>query len=73
MKGIINYMLIIDRIEKSWATIEYENMTFNIPLSLLPKGAKEGDVVNMLITVDESATKGRSDDIRALAKDLFED
>jgi hypothetical protein len=66
-------MLIIDRIEEDWAIIEYEKITFNIPLSLLPKNAKEGDVINMLLTVDVSATKSRSDEIKNLAKDLFED
>lgn len=66
-------MLIIDRIEEEWAIIEFEKMTFNIPSSLLPKGAKEDDVINILITIDQSATKDRSDEIKALAKDLFED
>jgi hypothetical protein len=73
MKGIINYMLIIDRIEEGWAIIEYERITFNIPLSLLPQDAKEGDVINMLVTVNESTTKSRSENIKALAKDLFVD
>ena len=69
----MNYMLIIDRIEEDWAVIEYGKKTFNIPLALLPQGAKEGDVINVLVTVDESAAKSRTDDIKALAKDLFED
>jgi flagellar basal body L-ring protein FlgH len=69
----MNYMPVIDRIEEDWAVIEYGKKTFNIPRSLLPKGAKEGDVITVLVTVDESATKRRSDDIKALAKDLFED
>jgi P2-related tail formation protein len=69
----MNYMPVIDRIEEDWAVIEYGKKTFNIPLSLLPQGAKEGDVINVLVTVDESAAKSRTDDIKALAKDLFED
>ena len=72
-EGDMNYMLVIDRIEADWAVIEYGKKTFNIPLSLLPQGAKEGDVINVLVTVDESAAKSRTDDIKALAKDLFED
>ena len=64
-------MLVIDRMEGDWAVIEFEKRTFNVPLSLLPQGVKEGDVISMLITIDEKATQSRSDEINLLAKDLF--
>src|SRR5262245_39483239 len=37
---------VIDRIENGWAALEDENgMVFNLPVSLLPPEAREGDVV----------------------------
>lgn len=41
-------MLIIDRFEGDFAVVEYkEGRTFNLPRSLLPPGAKEGDVLQL--------------------------
>ncbi len=39
-------MLIIDRIEENIASIECGGKVFNVPADVLPKGAKEGDVLN---------------------------
>ncbi len=63
--------LIIDRIENGWAVIEYAKagVTFNIPLTLLPTGADEGDVIEFNITVHEDETHRR----RMRLKKLLED
>ena len=58
--------LIIDRLEAEWAVCEYrEGVTLDLPLAVLPKDVKEGDV--LLITVDRKATRERkayADDLR---------
>lgn len=50
-------MLVIDRFEGEYALIEYKKRIFHIPKSLLPKGAKQGDVINIQISIDKESTK----------------
>lgn len=64
-------LCIIDRFEGNFAVIEYEDITFNFPKELLPKEAKEGDVLKFDITVDKEETEKRKKTIEDLAKDLF--
>lgn len=64
-------LCIIDRFEGNWAVIEYGNKTFNFPKKLLPKEAKEGDVLKFNITIDREETEKRRKAIEDLAKDLF--
>lgn len=66
-------ILIIDRIEGNWAVIEFEGETFNIPINLLPQNAKEGDVINIIISVDSKATSERRYNMDKLMDELFED
>jgi hypothetical protein len=49
-------MLVIDRFEGEYALIKMNRRIFHIPKILLPKGAKEGDLIKMQITVDTTAT-----------------
>ncbi|WP_432280050.1 DUF3006 domain-containing protein [Thermoanaerobacter thermohydrosulfuricus] len=51
--------------------MEYEEKFFNFPKELLPKEAKEGDVLKFDITIDREETKKRRKAIEDLAKDLF--
>ena len=61
--------LVIDRIEDSFAVLELDSgELFDIPLAVLPKGVKEGDVIK--ITITESGE--RSKRIKKLMDDLFE-
>jgi hypothetical protein len=66
-------LCIIDRFEGNFAVIEYEDITFNFPKELLPKEAKEGDVLKFNITIDREETEKRRKAIEDLAKDLFVD
>lgn len=66
-------MLIIDRFEGEYALIEYKKRIFHIPKALLPKEAKEGDVINIQITIDTEATKKKKEAIDKLARSLFEE
>jgi len=64
-------LCIIDRFEGEWAVIEYAEKFFNFPKELLPKEAKEGDVLKFDITIDREETEKRRKAIKDLAKDLF--
>lgn len=66
-------MLIIDRFEEDWAVIEFGQKTFNIPKVLIPPEAREGDVINIHITLDREATDSRAGAIKRLADELFGD
>ena len=65
-------MLIVDRFEGDWAVIEYGGTTFNLPRSLLPQDVKEGDVITISISVDETVTKERKQNSEEMLKDFFD-
>jgi len=65
-------MLVIDRIEGDWAVVEYGSLVFNLPRQLLPKQVKEGDVINLQISILSAETKKRAESIEHLSKELFE-
>jgi len=58
---------IIDRFEGAWAiieTLEDPIITFNLPIKILPPNAKEGDVLNIDITINEEETLQRKKTIQ---------
>jgi len=67
-------MLIIDRFEEEWAVIEHDGRgTFNLPRSLLPEEAREGDVLCLELRIDKQATEQRRREIEELTRELFRD
>lgn len=66
-------MLIIDRFEGEYVLIEYKKRIFHIPKILLPKGAKEGDLIKIQITIDKESTKKKKVGIDKLANSLIEE
>jgi len=50
-------MIILDRVEGDFAVLETDSGMINIPRSDLPAGAKEGDVLKLVI--DVTATRAR--------------
>ena len=66
-------MLIIDRFEGDWAVIEFDRKTFNLPKLLLPAEAKEGDVIDIEVTIDRKATASRKESTSKLVDSLFVD
>ena len=66
----------IDRFEEEFAVVELESGKMkNIKRSLIPKDAKEGDVLNIegdVITIDYEETEKRRKEIEEMTKDLFE-
>jgi len=65
-------VFVIDRFEGQWAVIEYGRETFNLPRKMLPTDAKEGDLLNINISVDRTETRKREQEITKLADELFE-
>lgn len=66
-------MYIIDRIEDDWAVIETDDrQTFYVSLSLIPR-AKEGDVINISVVVDQDDTKARQRRIKGMMNNFFEE
>ncbi len=63
--------VIIDRIEGKYAVVELEDgNAVDMPVLLLPAGAKEGDTIEITINSDE--TKERKERIEEMTKDLWE-
>ena len=61
----------IDRFEGQWAVLETpEGKTINYPRNLLPKGAKEGDVFDLNIDMNQEATEERKKNIKGRVDDL---
>lgn len=65
-------MFIIDRFEGEWAVIECDGITFNIPRFLLPAKAKEGDVISISISIDQTKTKERRQKGEEMMKGFFD-
>ena len=63
--------VIIDRFEGDYAVVELPDMTMvDMPRSLIPEGAKEGDV--LVIGIDPDETDKRKERIKKLMDDLWE-
>lgn len=62
---------IVDRIEGDIAVCEANGVMLDIPLSSLPQGVKENDVI--ILSVDENDTATRKDNINNLMNSLFKD
>lgn len=63
--------LIIDRFEGNFAVVELEDgSTVDIPKKVIPKGAKEGDV--LVIKIDTAETNRGKERIKKMMEDLFE-
>lgn len=64
--------ITIDRIEEYHAVVELETREFvNLPIVLVPSGAKEGDVLQ--IEINRSATEDRRKQVKDLMNKVFED
>lgn len=63
--------VIIDRIQGDYAVVELEDRsTIDMPLVLLPQGAREGHVIEISINEEESAS--RKERIEKLCDDLWD-
>jgi len=68
--------IIIDRFEDKYAVCQFEDgIMMNVPSRLLPKDAKESDVIFIdtdSITIDKEATEALKGEIKKLMDKLFE-
>ncbi|ABP65764.1 DUF3006 domain-containing protein [Caldicellulosiruptor changbaiensis] len=63
--------VVIDRFEGKFAVLELENgKIVNVPIDIIPQGAKEGDV--LLIEIDKKETENRQKRISKLFEELKE-
>lgn len=70
-KGGHTMKVSIDRFEGDYAVVELPDMsTVDMSKQLLPKGAKEGDVLSISIDIDE--TKNRKKKVEKLMDELWE-
>lgn len=63
---------IIDRFEGEYAIVETEGKMLNIPAVLLPREAKEGDVISIAITVHKKKTAAVKKQIEDLMDKVWE-
>ena len=63
---------VIDRVEGELAVLLVgdESIKLNVPLSLLPVGCKEGDVLNISIERDPEATEQARERVSSLMEKL---
>jgi len=63
--------VVIDRFEGKFAVLELENgKVVDVPIDIIPQGAKEGDV--LLIEIDKKETENRQKRINQLFEKLKE-
>jgi DUF3006 family protein len=63
--------IVIDRFEEEFVVVELENkQMINIPKIIMPKNAKEGDVISIEVDVDESVR--RKEKISNFMNELWE-
>ncbi|MDT8715530.1 DUF3006 domain-containing protein [Clostridium sp. 19966] len=69
-------LVVIDRFEGDFAVCEKpDKTTLNIHTSKMPKGCKEGDVINIKgsqINIDVNETERRKYEIDKITKDIWE-
>lgn len=66
-------MFVLDRIEGKWAVISSDAGTFNLPISLLPEGSREGDILNIRVEVDHEKTAAKKAELQKLMEELAEE
>lgn len=65
---------VVDRIENNYAVVELEDKKIiNIKLDTLPKGIKEGDVINIekCITINKEETERKKAEISKEIEDMW--
>lgn len=62
---------IIDRIEGKMAAAECKGAILNVPISFLPDGVKEGDIIEL--NINSSETEARRKKAKDLMDKLFDD
>jgi DUF3006 family protein len=64
---------IIDRFEGDYVVIEYNNKTFNFPKDFIPSEAKEGDVIDINVSINIEETNTIKKEVEELMDDVWEE
>lgn len=63
---------IVDRFEGDYAVIEYNEKVLNLPKAFLPAEVHEGDVLDVIIMLDDGETKKLKAEMQKLMDDVWE-
>ncbi|HYE82397.1 MAG TPA: DUF3006 domain-containing protein [Clostridia bacterium] len=63
---------IVDRLEGDYAVIEYRDRVLNLPRVFLPAEAHEGDVLDIIVILDDTETYRIKTEINKLIEDVWE-
>ena len=63
--------MMIDRFEGDFAVVLCKDTAYNMPRALIPAGAKEGDVLRLLI--DTAKTEEVAKEIKQLMEEVWAD
>jgi hypothetical protein len=63
---------IVDRFEGDYAVIEYFDKVLNLPKVFLPMEVREGDVLDVIILLDDTETDKVKSEIKKLMDDVWE-
>ena len=65
--------MVIDRIEGDIAVIEHDGHTFDLPVSLLPDGYREGSLLSLVLTTSDTKQDAEARLARLRARDADPD
>ena len=65
-------MLIVDQIIAQWAIVEWQEQMIKLPLALLPSTIKEGDVLEINISINQDATTERRKSLENRLNNLWQ-
>lgn len=63
---------IVDRLEGDYAVVEYFDKVLNLPKVFLPAEVREGDVLDVIIMLDDAETGKLKESIKELMNDVWE-
>jgi hypothetical protein len=63
---------VVDRIEGDYAVIEYFDKALNLPRVFLPMEVSEGDVLDVIVMLDDDETAKLKGSIKKLMDDVWE-
>jgi phage terminase large subunit-like protein len=63
---------IVDRFEGDYAVIEYHNQVLNLPRVFLPAETHEGDVLDIVVLLDDNETGKMKAEINRLMEEVWE-
>lgn len=63
----------VDRFEGNFAVVLAGSETLNILKKMLPEGTNEGDIVYIMISTDEEATKSQEEVAKALLNEVLKE